>query len=92
MDYVLASYLAWQGRPIRREAWPKGVYVCLKGAFPHIFVPKQAPTVWHYTIEDFRAHDYQELHTGLCRSNPTATTGEGSNTPMLDTQPDSSEG
>ena len=70
MDYVLASYYAWQGEPVRRASWPKGVYVCLKGASPHLFAPKQVPTVWRYTLEDFRANDYEKVPPGLCRSNP----------------------
>lgn len=92
MDYVLASYFAWQGRPVRRKSWPQGVYVCLKGASLHIFAPKQAPTVWHYTIEDFRAHDYQELHTGLCRGNRAPEAGESSDPTVLASQPDTGQG
>lgn len=84
MDYVLASYLAWQGQPVRRAAWPRDVYVCLKGASPHIFAPKTTPTVWHYTLEDFRAKDYERYHTGLCRSKPSHGDGTTGNSEGLD--------
>lgn len=88
MDYVLASYLAWQGEPVRRKAWPQDVYVCLKGASPHIFVPKTTPTVWHYTREDFKAKDYERYHTGLCRSNRPDAVGATGDETALDSQPD----
>lgn len=92
MDYVLASYLAWQGEPVRRKSWPQDVYVCLKGASPHIFVPKTTPTVWHSTREDFKATDYERYHTGLCRSNRALETGEDGDPEVLATQPDPGEG
>lgn len=88
MDYVLASYLAWQGEPVRRASWPRDVYVCLKGASIHIFAPKQAATVWHYSIEDFRAKDYERYHTGLCRSNRTGTVGPTDHQEGTDAVPD----
>lgn len=86
MDYVLASYYAWQGEPVRRASWPKGVYVCLKGASPHLFAPKQVPTVWRYTLEDFRAKDYEKVHTGLCRSNPSSEPGATGDPEVLDAE------
>lgn len=88
MDYVLASWYAWQGEPVRRASWPRDVYVCLKGASIHIFAPKQAPTVWHYSREDFKATDYEKYHTGLCRSNRTDEGGSAGDAESLDSQPD----
>lgn len=88
MDYILASYLAWQGQAVRRASWPRDVYVCLKGASVHIFAPKTTPTVWHYTLEDFKAKDYERYHTGLCRSNRTDAIGAAGNPEDLDTQSD----
>lgn len=75
MDYILASYLAWQGRPVTRPGWPEGTYAVLKGATPHIFVKGSTPTVWHSTKEDRRATDFQEIHTGLCRSTAESVVG-----------------
>ena len=92
MDYVLASYYAWQGQPVRRSSWPEGVYVCLKGASIHLFAPKTTPTVWHYSLDDFRAKDYERYHTGLCRSNRTPETGTSGDSPVLASQPDNSQG
>lgn len=92
MDYVLASYYAWQGEPVRRAAWPEGVFVCLKGASVHLFAPKQAPTVWHYTREDFKATDYEKVHTGLCRSNRTPKSGEDGEAGELELQPGDGQG
>lgn len=86
MDYVLASWYAWNGTPVRRASWPRDVYVCLKGASLHIFAPKQAPTVWHYPREDFKATDYERYHTGLCRSNPADGLGATGNSEELDPQ------
>lgn len=87
MDYVLASWYAWQGEPVRRAVWPQGVYVCLKGASLHLFAPKQAATVWHYSREDFKAEDYEKYHTGLCRSNRTDEIRATGNSEGLDSQP-----
>lgn len=88
MDYVLASYLALNGEPVRRKSWPRDVYVVIKGASNHIFAPKTTPTVWHYSREDFKAKDYERYHTGLCRSNRTDEDGAASNPEGLDSQPD----
>lgn len=92
MDYVLASYLALNGEPVRRKCWPQDVYVVIKGASNHIFAPKTTPTVWHYSREDFKAKDYERYHTGLCRSNSPSSIGTTSNSEGMDEISDTLDG
>lgn len=92
MDYVLASYYAWQGEPVTREGWPEGDYACLKGASPHYFAKGVTPTVWHPTKEDRRATDYRKIHTGLCRGNRTPDAGESGDPSEMELEPSDGQG
>ena len=69
MDYILASYLAWQGQAVSRPGWPEGAYAVLKGASPHIFVKGLPATVWHSTKEDRRATDFYKVTNDLPSSD-----------------------
>jgi hypothetical protein len=91
MDYILASYLAWQGRPVTRPGWPEGAYAVLKGASPHIFIPGSPATVWHSTKEDRFATDFREIIADVPASSDEDSGGPTDDSEASDNDSDLSE-